>query len=258
MKKIILLFFTISLLLTFSNSIFGCSYYGNPNIPAYFSFKKTKYIFVGSVISIKKSRKKIDGIKYKLLNVKFVVQQDFKSNLDEFVELTFAEPVNLNSCSEFFPEIENNKTYVVRYGINHFYAWGSSHHIFEYEPNEDYEIINSLKEISKKQDTKIYGQIDKEGDVVFTKSLSDAKISIVGDNFKSETITDKVGNFSFDIPKSGKYKIKVYMDYPAKDYYTDQLNVYDENSKLFVYEYEVEIMKNDAEYNYFILKKLNN
>lgn len=99
-----------------------------------------------------------------------------------------------------------------------------------------------------KQGTLVKGTIIKDA---FVGEPQQASVSIEGENFFSTNPTDKGGNFSFKVPKAGKYKVRVSVPFSATFYFTYKVTNFTKNSPTeqeTIFEYEIDAEENECNY----------
>lgn len=110
--------------------------------------------------------------------------------------------------------------------------------------------FSELEKLSQgKSGTFIKGTLVKD---YFVDARQKGNVSIEGDNFFAENSTDAQGFFSFQVPKSGKYTVKVKVPFSAQFWLTQESSDFTKNSPAeneTIFEYEINAEENKCNYN---------
>lgn len=245
-----------------AGTVSGCSYPNNPELPLEYRAAKTKKIFLGKVITKNNFYEKNESDKYLVQRVRFKVEKAFKGSSDNDVEeILFYEKVEKTSCDDFSVKPKVGEKWLI-------YAEYDGYHIrkeavqfsFKYSKRRDKELIEKIKMMTSNPVTAIYGQVDDiDRGGFFSMPMENIRVHLEGNGVKRSTDTNESGIYSFENISADKYKVRILLPYNAANlmFYGPKLPFFDEQTQNYFFEYEVTIGEADTEYEYFLIKKIN-
>lgn len=280
MQKHACVFFLLFLFIAFSDKIYACTCVEH-DVPVCAEFDRADAVFVGKI-------ERVAPFSESLLNKRQIILQPSENSsmsIDDSQNIIFP---SVNSISTFdgsglivmqvkleraFKGVQGKTVNVVTYQGTScdvgqikkgqrwiFYAYRNEQGILGIGAcsrttelsgslSEYADYFSELAELGKSdRGTFVKGTLVKD---TFVDERQPAVVSIEGENFFSSTSTNTDGNFSFKVPKAGKYKVRATVPFSAAFGFTYEFTNYRKNFPTeteTVFEYEVDAEENKCNY----------
>lgn len=259
MKFLVEFIFVILFFFIFSENVFACTC-REGGVPTCAEYGRVDAVFMGKIERITafdagnqdvtlppvNSISTFKGSGLVWLHVK--VEKAFKGVADKIVKVTTYRGT---SCDLGVKKGEKWMFYAYRdaeSGILGVGSCGGSHRISG-KPSENSDYLAELEKLSRGEfGTFVRGTFVRDA---FTDERQNAAVSIEGEGFAASLNTGATGDFSFRVPRAGKYKIRAVVPFSAFFYFTNAPEISSKNSPTeteTVFEYEAQAEENKCFY----------